>query len=149
LKNNRHIPLLVASTCSAWVALLHIGIALVGPKWYRYFGAPSLAEKVESGEWLVPTAMCVVVALIAVIWALYALSAIGIVRRLPLLRTGLVTIGTIYTLRGLQVFPEFYYLISGRLDVPRSAAFSAFSLITGICYLVGVKLVWRNDFRWA
>jgi hypothetical protein len=149
VKNEKHIPLLIAAACSTWVALLHIGIAVVGPKWYSYFGAPSLAEKVEHGEWLVPTVMCLVVALITAIWAIYALSAVAIIRRMPLLRTGLVTIGAIYFLRGLQVFPEFYFLIRGHLDVPRYAAFSAFSLFTGLCYLIGAKLVWRTDFRWS
>jgi len=40
------------------------------------------------------------------VWAAYALSGVVMVRRLPLLRTGLLAIGTIYTLRGVLLAPQ-------------------------------------------
>ena len=129
--------LLVAAGCSTAVALLRVGIAVFGPPWYRYFGAPSLAERIEAGAALVPVLMTVAVAALFAVCACYALSGAGAVRRLPLLRAVLYTIGAVYLLRGVQVVPEV--LAAARGAIPgRFAVFSAFSAFAGLAYLVGV-----------
>jgi len=130
------VPLLVAAGCSAAVALLHVGILLMGPPWYRWFGAPSLADQIEKGSALVPTAMTLVVAAVFVVWAAYGLSGAGVIRRLPLLRVGLYVIAAIYVLRGLQVVLEVPAAVQGRVPA-RFAVFSAFAAFAGVAYLVG------------
>ena len=110
----------------------------MGPSAYRYFGAGDLAPLAESGSPLPALITGFLVALF-VIWALYAFSGAGLIRKLPLLRTGLVTIGSIYTLRGVMLFPELFSLIAGRNSAPRMAVFSAVSLIIGLSYLVGCR----------
>jgi hypothetical protein len=142
MKLSERVLLLVAAGCSAFVAVLHVGIVVGGPTWYRWFGAPSLAAKVEAGAPLVPTAMAFAVTLIFAIWACYALSGAGAMRRLPLLRAGLFVIAGIYLLRGLQVVPEVFNVSRGLIPL-RYAVFSSFSAIAGVLYLLGVLRLGR------
>ena len=127
---------MVAAGCSAAVAVLHLAILLVGPPWYRYFGAPSLARQIESGSALVPWLLTLAVAALFALSAGYGLSGAGVIRRLPLLRVALYTIAAVYLLRGLQVVPEVIVWIQGRIP-PRFAVFSAFSAFAGVVYLLG------------
>jgi len=129
--------LLVAAGCSAAVALLHVAILVAGPPWYRWFGAPSLAARIEAGAALVPVLMTVAVAAVFAVWTCYALSGAGAIRRLPLLRAALFTIAAIYLLRGVQVVPEAVAVARGAIPL-RFAVFSAFSAFAGVVYLWGV-----------
>jgi hypothetical protein len=104
----------------------------------RYMGAADLAPLAERGS-LVPPLLTGGLVIVFALWALYAFSGAGLARRLPLLRAGLVIIGSIYTLRGLAVFIELTYWFLGKLPNPRMAAFSAVSLSIGIFYLAGVR----------
>ena len=135
--------LLVAAGCSGFVTLLHVAIAVFGPPWYRYFGAPSLAARIEAGAALVPILLTVAVAALVALWACYALSGAGAIRRLPLLRPGLFAIAGIYLLRGVQVVPEAGAVARGALPV-RFAVFSAFSAFAGVVYLWGVLRIGRG-----
>jgi hypothetical protein len=130
------ILLLLAAGCSAVVALLHVAILLVGPPWYRWFGASSLAQQIESGSALGPTLLTLAVAALFVVWTGYGLSGAGVIRRLPLLRVGLYVIAAIYVLRGVQVLLEVPAAVHGRMPA-RFAVFSAFSALAGAAYLVG------------
>ena len=140
------ILLSAAGSASALVAVLHAVIIVVGAPGYRYFGAGEemarLDEQGAAGPALVTAALTAVFAL----WAAYAFSAAGLVRRLPFLRTGLLTIGTIYTLRGLAVLPEAYWLVAGRTPpvLPRQLVFSVVSLAIGLAYLAGTGRDWST-----
>jgi hypothetical protein len=136
--------LLLGGAISFGVAALHVAIVLIGPPGYRFFGAPSLADAVEKGSVLRPALLTLGIAVLFAVWGAYALSAARVIRRLPLLRTALVLIGAVYVLRGLLVAPEFLSLIQGTLKHPRALVFSAASLITGLCYVVGVALAWSS-----
>jgi hypothetical protein len=136
--------LLVAAGCSATAALVHVAILLAGPSWYRWFGAPSLADQIEGGSVRGPTLLTLAVIAVLVVWAGYALSGAGVIRRLPLLRVGLYAIAAIYVLRGLQVVVEVPAAIQGRIPA-RFAGFSAFSALAGAAYLVGTLLSRRSD----
>lgn len=137
-------PWLVAGGAgSGLVALLHVIIIAVGPKAYRYFGAGRIAPLAERGSW-VPALITSVLVLVFMLWALYAFSGAGRMR-LPLLRPALFAIGTLYTLRGLVVVPDFLFLLAGRHPAPHMAAFSAVSLCLGILYLVGTVRLARSN----
>lgn len=93
--------LVTAGILSAFASLLHVGVIIGGPDWYRFFGAgEEMARAAEHGSSM-PGLVTAAIALILSIWALYAFSAAGLVRRLPLLRTALVLITSVYLLRGL------------------------------------------------
>jgi hypothetical protein len=73
-------------------------------------------------------------------FGLYGLSGAGLIRRLPLLRLGLLVIGAIYTLRGLVLIYDLIGLFNGAPLHP--AIFSLVALLVGLCYLIGSP--WRN-----
>ena len=136
--------LLAAAGLSAAVAMLHLGIIFAGPAAYAYFGAPDLA-RVESAGSSVPDVVTAGLVLVFAAFAYYALAGAGWARRRPpLLRLGLASIGTLYTLRGLVFVPQLLQLASGVARGPlRYGWFSLGSLVTGLCYLAGTLPQWR------
>jgi hypothetical protein len=85
--------------------LIHLGAIWGGPAWYRYFGAPPFVlRSAQEGTWLAPVgAVCIAAAM--GLCGLYALSALGHLRRLPLLRTGLALMAIVCLLRALVLIP--------------------------------------------
>ena len=108
-------PFLIAGgILSALASLLHIVVIAGGPAWYRFFGAgEAMATMAEQGS-MTPTLLTLGIAAMLAIWAAYAFSGAGLLPRLPLLRTGLVVISTIYLVRGLVLIPA---LVINRGDV--------------------------------
>ena len=123
--------LLAGGLLTGIAALLHLGIIVGGPDWYRFFGAgEQMARMAELGLWQ-PTVATLVIASALLVWALYALSGAGLLRRLPLLRSVLVAITAVYVVRGLFGFLAMPAWVPGRSD-----AFWLWS--SGICMLIGV-----------
>lgn len=139
----REHVLLLAGWLSLAVAALHVVIIFFGAPAYRYFGAgEEMARKAEAGSFI-PAAMTLFIAVVFAVFSLYAFAGAGRLRRLPLLRTGLVVIAAIYTLRGLGLFLELAGYLQGSPAVPpRYLAFSAVSLTIGILYSLGTALLW-------
>lgn len=75
------------------------------------------------------------------LWAAYAFSGAGTIRRLPLLRTGLVVISGIYLARGAMLFMPATF---NRPDLAPSFMFwsSLIVLVYGIAYAVGTWRAW-------
>ena len=134
--------LIAAGTLSAGIAL-HIIIIFVGAPAYRYFGAgEQMARQAEAGS-LSPALLTAVVTVFFALFAFYALAAGQVGPRPPLLRTGLITIGSIYTLRGLLLAPQLSAYLSPASPVPpRDLVFSGVSLAIGLLYLVGTWRAW-------
>ena len=88
----------------------------------------------------IPAIITSILVLIFMLWALYAFSGARLIHRFPLLRTALILIGGIYTLRGMQTFVDFFSLLSGRHPEPRMITFSLVSLVLGVFHLIGT---WR------
>ncbi len=144
------LPRVAANRGSGWLtvggwlsllaAILHIACIFGGPDWYRFFGAgEEMAQADARGSWT-PALMTMAVAAILAIWAAFAFSGAGRLPRLPLLRTGLVTISAIYLLRAVAVVP---------LIVLRPALVDAFAiwsslivLVYGVAYAVGTWRAW-------
>jgi hypothetical protein len=134
-------PLVIGALLSGIAALLHVGCIYFGAPWYRFFGAgEEIAQMAEAGSWT-PGLVTAGIALVLGIWALYALSGAGAIRRLPLLRTALCTITGIYLLRGLAALPV------ALLEPQQATAFlwwsSAICLGFGVVHLVGLCQRWR------
>lgn len=84
---------------------VHVAAIAGGPSWYAFFGAPPrIVASAHAGTWLAPVATAGI-ALLMGICALHACSALGLVRRLPLLRTMLAGIAAICLLRALILVP--------------------------------------------
>ena len=138
-----NIWLIVGGSLSAAASLLHLGCIIGGPEWYRFFGAgEGVARAVARGSW-VPAIITLGIAAVLAIWAVYAFSGAGLIARLPLLRTGLIVISTIYLLRGMVlIFPSAFQ----RPDL--SEAFlrwsSAIVLVFGLVYAIGTWRAWNS-----
>jgi hypothetical protein len=140
-------PWLVAGGClSIAAALLHLGCIPGGADWYRFFGAGEpIARAAERGMWT-PHLIAAAIAALLGAAAAYAFSGAGMIRRLPLLRTGLVVITMIYLLRGLVVLAPS---VMSRPDL--SADFMLWSslivLVFGVVYAVGTWRMWPQVRR--
>ncbi|HJY64385.1 MAG TPA: hypothetical protein VJ455_09530, partial [Ignavibacteria bacterium] len=86
--------------------------------------------------------------LVFALFGFYALSGAGIIKRLPLLRSGLVIIGVLFTLRGLFLVLELLInagILQGSMIIPtRELVSSSVSLIIGLFYLIGTIGNWSN-----
>lgn len=137
--------LLAAGIASAAISVLHLGIVFAGAPAYRYFGAgEEMARKAEAGS-LAPAALTLLIAAVFAVFAAYAFSGAGLLRRLPLLRVGLVTIAWIYLLRGFPAFVQGASLVTdpGSVQV-RDFVFSLVSLLVGLAYAFGLQRAWRE-----
>jgi hypothetical protein len=140
MQGSRNTFLLVGAALSALAALLHLGCILFGAPWYRFFGAgEQMARMAAAGHWY-PTVLTSGIVVTLSVWALYALSGAGVIRRLPLVRLALCIIAGIYLLRAVA-FAPFHKYFPGN-----SAAFwlwsSAICLVVGLVHLVGLWQAW-------
>ncbi|QEY12137.1 hypothetical protein [Cellvibrio sp. KY-YJ-3] len=134
--------LIAAAIFTALAALAHIGCIIFGADWYRFFGAgEQMAQMAEAGDWY-PAVVTSVIVIFLAIWSLYALSAAGVIRRLPLLRLALCLIASLFLIRGISfvmlmpMFPEnslTFWLVS-----------SGICLMIGILYAVGTYQQWAE-----
>ncbi len=134
--------LIVGAALSGVAALLHAGCIVVGAACYRLLGAgEQMAQLDLAGHWY-PKTITSVIVLVLSIWALYALSGAGVVRKLPFVRLALCAITGVYLIRAaafvpLQtVFPgnsmAFWLLSSG------------ICLVVGVVHLIGLRQVWSS-----
>ncbi len=134
--------LVIGGWLSIGAALLHLGCIVGGADWYRFFGAPPLIVRgVEQGQaW--PHLATLGIAAILGIWAAYAFSGAGMIRKLPLLRVGLVVIGTIYLWRSLDL-PIALVVIPDAVS-PFVIWSSLIVAVYAFCYLIGTWQAWRT-----
>lgn len=105
VKRRYQVWVILAGVISLVGVVIHIGAIFGGVAWYVYFGAPhDIVESARQGTWLAPLGASVIAGLMA-LCAAYAFSAIGVIPRLPLLRTGLAVIATICLLRAIVLWP--------------------------------------------
>ena len=136
----------MAAASSAFIAVLHVVIIVMGAPAYRYFGAGERMARLDEQGSLVPAIVTAFLTLVFAVWAAYGLSGAGLLRRLPLMRTGLIVIGVLYTARGILLGPQAVWFLSGYRDAvpPRQLVFSAVSLLTGLAYLAGTREAWTS-----
>ena len=90
------------------VVLAHMSCIWLGPDCFSIQRAPlSIIESSKNGTWLAPVGTTFISSLF-LICSLYALSGAGIIKKLPLLKVGIYTIGAICLARGILVTPLLY-----------------------------------------
>ncbi len=124
-------------------SLAHLACIVGGSSWYLAMGAPpKLVEAVERGHPKL-VIMTIVIASIIFVWAIYAFSAVGLIRRLPLTKLALIAISTVLMGRGLSYFltPQWQ---GWRPDLSPTFMFwsSAITLVMGLCFAIGTWQVW-------
>ena len=134
-KSNQY--LIAGGVMSTLISILHVVLAIY-PTLYRYIGPDqsALTEMAEKGS-SVTTIASMALALIFALWAIYAFSATGLIRPLPLLRTALIAIGVIYILRALFLPSEINMVLTQGYPF-RFVVFSTISLVAGLLYLIGI-----------
>ena len=134
--------LLAAAALSVLGAVLHIGVIIGGPDWYRAMGAGEAIAKAASRGSPVPALITSGIAAALLVWAAYALSAAGLIPRLPLLPLALVAIAAVLAARGVLVFAPTWW----RPDL--SPAFklwsSLFVLAMALCFAIGTWQRWHQ-----
>lgn len=104
---------------------------------YSVFRAVGIEEDMrrlaEQGGAALPYVVTLIVAAGFLVFGLYGLSGAGVVRRLPLLRTALVSIAAVYVLRG-TLLGGFDAVAAG--DAAQ-IAFAAVALAIGLGYAAG------------
>lgn len=132
--------LILGGTLSALAAILHLAVIAGGPSWYRFFGAgEAMAQAAERGS-STPALITLAIAAMLMVWALYAFSGAGIIRRLPLLRTALILISAVYLLRAFALLPTLIL----RPDLVDTFAIvsSLVVLAYGLAYSIGAWAGW-------
>ncbi len=136
--------LLLIAGCFSLAITLFQAVVSFSPAWSLYFGAP---PEIVANRWLLLVSG-EIAAIIFGIFGLYGLSGAGLVRRLFLLRVGLVTISGIYILRGLIIIPELLIvrgiLPSSEVVTPQGLISSLVSLAVGLIYGIGTLGAWRD-----
>lgn len=132
--------LIAGGVLSAAASILHLAVIIGGPDWYRFFGAGErMARMAEQGSWT-PTVITLGIAAVLAVWSAYAFSGAGLIPRLPLIRTALVLISTVYLLRGLVLIPA---LVVNRGELSPFILWSSLIvLVYGITHAVGTVLAW-------
>lgn len=104
MKNTTIWIYLAAAIALVGVAI-HLGAIIGGAGWYSYFGAPPrIVESAKSGTLLAPVSAALIAALMA-LCAAYAFSALGLIKRMPLLRLALAGIASVCLFRSLVLLP--------------------------------------------
>jgi hypothetical protein len=132
--------LILGGTLSALAAILHVAVIAGGPSWYRFFGAgEALAQAAERGS-PTPALMTSAIAAILMVWALYAFSGAGVIRRLPLLRTALILVSAVYLIRAFALLPVL--LLRPEVVDTFTIASSLVVLAYGLAYAIGTWRCW-------
>lgn len=139
LQDPRHDRrLAIAATLSAVLGvLIHLMALIAGPGWFAFFGAPpAIVRSAENGTWLAPLATLAISVGMG-LCGLYGASALGWMRRLPLLRLGLGVVAATCLLRAVAVVPLFVW---------RPVLLNTFEVVAALVWsLAGVGFVsaWR------
>ncbi|WP_342119725.1 hypothetical protein [Pseudoduganella sp. OTU4001] len=127
---------LLAAGISLFGALIHFAAPLLGSEWYAFLQAPpKVVASAEAGGLLAP-AGAVVIGLLMLVCAMYALAGAGYLRWLPFAQMVQGTVAAVCLLRGLLVLP-YLYKFPNRVwtfDVIASVIW----LAAGLGFLIGI-----------
>jgi hypothetical protein len=138
---DKKLWLKVAAGLSFFMAICQTVISL-SPAAAAYFQAP---PPLLENRWRL-FLMGEAAALILVIFGLYALSGAGSIRRLPLLRLGLIGISSLFLLRGLFFILSVLVILGileGQLLIQGEISTFVF-LAAGLAFAIGTVLNWRD-----
>lgn len=143
-----NLYLVTGAVLSAAAAVLHVGCIIFGGSWYRFFGAGERMVRLSASGSTMPALITAGIAVVLMLWPLYAFSAAGVIPRLPLIRVVLIGIAGSYLLRGLAGLT-----LAVAAPGDRGVGFWLWSSIICLCigalYLVGTQQVWPQLSRVA
>jgi hypothetical protein len=120
----------IASASAIW----HLLCILGGPSWFAFARAPQqIIDSAREGTLLAPLGTIAVAGLMFMC-TLFAFSAVGLIRKMPLIKPALITIAALCTFRGLIAIPTFTN--STGLDIWQIVASTVWFYV-GICFIAG------------
>lgn len=137
--------LIIGSVLNFIIAVGHIA-ALFFLDWaFEFTGIAGTVEKYSdiAPRWTNYTATAIV-AVLFFLMGLYGLSGARIIRRLPLLKPGILLITIIYLIRGLL---GLAYEILSQEQWISGIVFSFIAMFIGLCYLSGGAWRWHGKGR--
>ncbi len=135
-----NVFLVMGALLSASAAILHLFMIVGGPDWYRFFGAGERFAVAAADGHYYPAIVTSGIATVLGVWSVYALAGAGVIRRLPLLRTVLIGITTIYLVRGIAFAPAV--IAAGGQITPFVLWSSVICFGLGIVHVVGLIQRW-------
>lgn len=134
MTQNRNLPLTVGAYLNFIIAAGHIAALFFLDAAFRYYGIDGIMEKI-AGYWAtLPQLITICLVVAFIICGLYALSAEGRIKRLPMLWTGIFGIAGAYLLRA--IYGIISMACSGIWDFKGLSAFVVAALV-GLLYLIG------------
>lgn len=140
-------PLSLAGMLSFLASAIHVGIIFGGPRWYRFFGAGEHMAQLAEARSSKPALITASIATLLCVWGLYAWSGAGIIPGLPFTKYILVSITSVYLLRGVIgcVAP---FLSTHPAITANSKTFwllsSVVCLFIGVVHFYGVAVNWST-----
>ena len=134
------LPLRLGGWANLAIATAHL--VVLGWAWtvFRWVDIEAPMRDLADQNAVLPYLLTLLVAAFFLIFGLYALSAAGDLRRLPLLRPVLGFVAVVYLLRA-TLLGGIQDLIAG--DV-KQVVFAAIALLIGLCYASGVLTLRRQ-----
>ncbi len=129
--------LVIGGSASVLISILHVATVIGGAAWYRALGAgEEMASLAEEGSWY-PGIITSIIALIFLIWGLYAFSANGLISKLPYVKPVNYLISAVYVLRGMGWVTLF--ISSAPYSLLFIISTSLVSMAIGLCYFLGIR----------
>lgn len=126
--------LMSAGVIAAASAIWHLLCIVGGPSWFAFARAPQqIIDSAQQRTLLAPLGTIVVAALMFAC-TIFSFSAAGLIRKVPLLKSALMTISLLCIVRGLIAIPIL--VTPTGLDIWEVIA-SAVWLYVSICFLAG------------
>lgn len=126
--------LISAGVIACASAIWHLLCIFGGPHWYAFARAPQqIIDSSQQGTLLAPIGTIIVASLMFAC-TVFSFSAAGLIRKVPLLKSALITISILCTVRGLAAIPTFAN--STGLDLWQIIASTVWFYV-GICFAAG------------
>lgn len=142
MKRNAKIgayALVLAAFIAVFTALAHASCIILGPSCYQAQMAPDqIVQSAIDGTWVAPIGT-LAISFLFMLCAAYALSAAGILRRLPLLNLGIHCIAALCVVRGFATVP---------LSLMFPDMVSSFSVFAGLLWFL-TGLLFFFGYRYA
>lgn len=140
-KSNTNYYLIIGGIFSLAFALFQVSAIFWPPELVSYFGGP---KNMQATNLLGYAVLCILVGILVAAAGLYAISGAGKIRRLPLLRSILIFITTIYLLRGFTFISDIIIIQKNPdKDLTHFLVFSLIALCVGLVHLTGLIKFFR------
>jgi len=115
-------------------AIWHLLCIFGGPSWFAFARAPQqIIDSAVQGT-LLASIGTIIVASLMFACTVFAFSAVGLILKVPLLKSALITIAILCTLRGLIAIPTF--VTPSGFDIWQIVASTVWFYV-GICFIAG------------